>query len=302
MPVQISNRTILLGCLNWGNGHVSRSIGLIKELQLSGNRVIFAGDESQQVIMRSYFPEMKTLLVDGYPFQFKDKGNFAADLYASRSELMGHVRKEHDLVEQILRDEPSIDLIISDHRYGFFSERVESVFITHQVKLAIRWFQFPAQYIHRMLMSPFKSIWIMDTPDSALAGKLSNAPKGRDYKYIGHYSRFETNIAGDKTLNIGVVNGPSPYSDKLFNELLENPNLDKIIVPEAFYYKSLDGRLVNAKDWKEVDEWFYRAKSIYSYCGYSTLMDIQKLGCDGILKPTPRQLEQEYLYQLHYKN
>ena len=301
MPLGLRNKTILYSCLNWGNGHVSRSIGVIRELLKENNQVLFAGDENQIAIMKAYFPEMECLELTPYPFSFTTGGNFATDLYKSRTPLMKHVKVEFEWVQEQLEKNPAIDTIISDHRYGFYSQKVPSIFITHQVKLATKWYQFPAQYVHKMLYYPFSEIWIMDEEQERMAGKLSEAPKGKKYQYIGHFSRFEKGSSAEKTIALGVVNGPKPYSEELFKALEEGTETDQIIVPEEFYYKSLDKRLVNAKDWKSVDSYFEQAHTIHSYCGYSTLMDMKILGCRGVLKPTPGQMEQEYLFKLHFQ-
>ena len=261
--------------------------------------MLFAGDEFQQTIIKEYFPSIQTFDLAAYPFTFTKDSSFTVDLYKSRNVLMKHVRYEYNEVQTILKNNPTIDLVLSDHRYGVYSTSVPSFFITHQVKLAVKWYQFPAQYIHNVLMSPFNKVLIMDDAENRLAGKLSAAPQRKDYQYIGHYSRFDVNQA-EKTLEVGVVNGPLPYSEQLFEALLEKKELDKIVVSEHFYYKSLDSRLVNAVSWKQADEVIVKAQTIHAYCGYSTLMDIKVLGCKGELKPTPGQLEQEYLFKLNY--
>lgn len=295
-----TNKHILFSCLNWGRGHLSRSIGVIRELITANNTIFFAGNEEQTSVINSYFPDITTFLINDYPFKFSGTGNFANDLFQSRTELVKHIGWEKNWVKKIISENPNVDLIISDHRYGFCHPTVKSVFMTHQVNLAISWWQFPAQFLHKLLYSVFNEVWILDDENNSLAGKLSKAPKNNKFKYIGHFSRFSELNTNEKSIQLGVVNGPHPYSDKLFNAFLEKPEIDTIIVPEVLYYKSLDRRLVNALDWKESDSLFYSAKCIHSYCGYSTLMDIKILACDAEVKPTPGQLEQEYLYKLHY--
>ncbi len=296
----IENQHILFAALNWGNGHLSRSIGLIRKLLEKGNTIHFAGNEDQQAIILNYFPTIETHLLIDYPFRFSGKGNFSNDLYQGRNELLSHIKQEYLWVKNFIASNPLITAVISDHRYGFYSEDIPSIFVTHQVKLAIKWWQFPVQYLHKMLLSPFSEVWIVDDAKKRYAGKLSQAPKSIPFQYIGILSRFETEKNKEKEINLGVVNGPQPYAEHLFNRLLKNNDLDYLIVPSFCYFKSLDKRLVNAGDWGKIDEYFYKAKSITAYSGYSTLMDCLLLKCEMNLKPTKGQTEQEYLFQLHY--
>jgi predicted glycosyltransferase len=48
-------------------------------------------------------------------------------------------------------------------------------------------------------------------------------------------------------------------------------------------------------NWKETDELLLKTKVIMSYCGYSTIMDVEFLQCEAKLIPTKGQLEQMYL-------
>ena len=48
-------------------------------------------------------------------------------------------------------------------------------------------------------------------------------------------------------------------------------------------------------NWKETDELLLKTKVIMSYCGYSTIMDIEFLQCESKLIPTKGQFEQVYL-------
>ena len=52
---EVQNKKILFSCLNWGMGHVSRSIGLIHSLIKQNNTVIIAGESDQLKIFKTYF-------------------------------------------------------------------------------------------------------------------------------------------------------------------------------------------------------------------------------------------------------
>lgn len=290
----IQNERILYSFLNWGKGHLSRSIELIKQLSEQHNELFICCSEADFDCLKSYVSNLNWITFEGYPLQFSGEGNFGKDLLLSRKALLRFVAHEFKKVEELVA-EHQISLVISDHRYGFRSEKVPSIFITHQVQLALKWWQFPAQLLHKNWLKLFNHIWIMDTSDSALAGKLSHQGKFKNASYIGHFSRFEPNNNHEKTIVLGVCNGPHPYDQMLLEQLEKNEAINVIIssIP------TINPKVVNPQNWKESDHYFYQAKKIIAYMGYSTLMDVQRLGCDYELKPTPGQLEQIYLYHLH---
>jgi hypothetical protein len=72
------------------------------------------------------------------------------------------------------------DLIISDHRYGIYSDTIPSVFVTHQVTLPPTTNPL-AQRIHRKWMVRFGTVWIMDEAHNRLAGELSKLAENAVY-------------------------------------------------------------------------------------------------------------------------
>ena len=59
--------------------------------------------------------------------------------------------------------------------------------------------------------------------------------------------------------------------------------------------------IVQHTSWTAMDELFYNCKAIISRSGYTTIMDNVILQKPIRYIPTPGQLEQEYLFQLHNK-
>lgn len=294
---KIKNQRILYGCLNWGKGHVARSIGLIEQLISQENVVILAGDPSQLAIFKDYFPNLKLVEIVAYPFDFLGTGSFSKDLIRTRVVLKEAIKNEQLEVEKLVQ-EHQLSLVISDHRYGFYSEKCTSIFVTHQVNLALNWWSKPAQFIHDSYMKSFSIIWILDDDRSYLAGKLSHSAGRKNTFYIGHYSRFMKNdmIRPSGKLDVVICNGPKPYDEQLF--LRFKNDLDKIIIcPDYLVQKYKRINTVSSKHWKICDEVIMRATRIYAFCGYSTLMDLKFLTCDYQLFPTKGQTEQEYLFK-----
>lgn len=282
----------MISVLNWGFGHVARSIGLIRQLQSQGNELIFAGDDRQVSIMQQYFPELKVIEHEGYNFNFRGKGRFAVDLFLSMPRLVKQLSREKSRVEELVQSE-QIDIVISDHRYGFRSDIVPSIFVTHQLQLPVEWYQSAMQLWHKNLINRFSGVWVLDYSDSRLAGKLS-ASRGYDnVSFIGPYSRFmQSEHQSQKDIEeLLIASGPDIYAQQLVDQYAQPGMI--VICDEVV--RTPEGVERHSGNWLEQDELIRRAKRIISRSGYSTVMDAQYLNAEFKLIPTPGQREQEYL-------
>lgn len=286
-------------------GHVARSIGIIRELLLQNNEIFVACDSSQQKVFEQYFPGLTYIQHDGYPFEFSGKGKFAFDLFKNRRALLLRYGREQEEVAGLVED-LSIDLVVSDHRYGFFSKKVPSVFVTHQLHLPLKWVQLPAQWIHVKMLQHFGHIWCLDGVDHRLAGKLSHTIVHPDIQYIGAFSRFEPGRSDANNYEcLFVVSGPEPYAEKFFREIMifvaDKTGRMACIAPKSYPGIEVPEQLevFTNCDWKEMDNLFYQSERIVSRAGYSTLMDLEVLNKKAILIPTQGQAEQIYLSQWH---
>ena len=239
------DKRILYAALDWGFGHVTRSIGIIRQLERQGNTVIIACNKEQKQLFVSYFPELIYEALDGYNLRFSGKGNWAWDLLKQRGRFLGAVRNEEKLARDLCYKH-DIELVVSDHRYGFRAEEVPSVFVTHQLHLPIPKLAFFVQRWHEKQLQKFTSLWVLDDKNSSLAGKLSRPLGHPDLNYIGWYSRFErseltsldTSVVEDSKITFAVnaegslltqnpnkfdylvvLSGPEPYSLHLLDEI-----------------------------------------------------------------------------------
>lgn len=290
----ISNRKILFSPLNWGMGHVSRSIGLIYLLLKKENIVFIACDKEQKKVYQEYFPEIEFILHKGYPFDFKGKGNFSLDLFMSSITLTKRLRLEKEEVKKYV-DEFEIDIILSDHRYGFVHEKIPSIFITHQLNLPLKWHQKSVQFLHEKLIGKFHSIWVMDFDNNSLAGDLS-AENNKGVSFIGPFSRFMLYEVPQKKNNqtVYIASGPKIYLEEFIESIYEKNEQSVLIAPSQYSKTELT--------WREQDEIILNAKKIISRSGYSTIMDVYFLKCEVEFYPTKGQSEQGYLAKLHKKS
>lgn len=297
LPQEIIEKRVLISVLNWGMGHVSRSIGLIHQLILQGNKIHIACSESQKNVYREYFDSIVFIDHIEYPFEFGGKGRFGWDLTRRFSALQRRMTNEREEVESFVNDY-SIDVVISDHRYGFRSKRIPSIFVTHQFNLPVKWYQGAINSVHRKLMFQFDSIWIMDDSNSSLAGKLSRTKSENKIEYIGIYSRFmlyDIENTLKKSETILIASGPKIYAQQLIDEVCSKSGNETLIVicNEDLSVPNNIQKVTGS--WKEQDEIILSAQKIISRSGYSTIMDIEVLKCESEFIPTPGQAEQIYL-------
>jgi uncharacterized protein (TIGR00661 family) len=303
-PEDIKNKKILFSVLNWGMGHVSRSISIIQQLVQQGNKIIIACDENQKIIFNCYFPDLKYINHEGYPFKFKGKGNFETDLALNFFSLFKRLKSEKTEVEKMIEDH-QIDIIISDHRYGFHSTNVQSIFITHQINLPVNWVLNWVDGIHKKLIKKFSTIWLLDAYESTFAGELSRSKNEKNVEYIGIHSRFSLYPLKEKSISkIVIVSGPEPYANQFFLSQLEKAkkaNEKTIFITPSNNYnqsKAENIQIISSTDWKKCDELILKAEKIVSRAGYSTIMDIETLQAKSELHPTKGQKEQEYLFEI----
>lgn len=292
---EVQGKRILYSCLDWGSGHVSRSIGIIRELLKANNTVFLHCSEGQRSVFEQYELLVHYLIGEKFQFKFKGDGNFSKEMLRNGLSFRKSIRAEQKLTE-ILADKYQIDLVISDHCYGFYSKSRSSIFVTHQVQLPPKSGMI-AQRIHRKWMSKFNKIWILDKENDRLAGELSTSLPNSSY--IGWFSRFsgnEINVIPGKV--VGVVSGPEPYAEQLFRKILADYRNENLVLISPKKYTNVPSDVPVVTDWKLADTEILNAETIISRNGYSTLMDLKYLNKKSILIPTPGQLEQEYLASL----
>jgi hypothetical protein len=297
----VRNKRILLSPLNWGMGHVARCIGLVKKLLLNGNTVLVAGDVGQLEVFRMYFHEIETIEHEGYPFKFGGKGHFERDLLLCFPSLVNRLKKEKEEVKLYVKNH-AIDLVISDHRYGFYSPDVPSIFLSHQLQLPLkRQFKW-VQRVHSRLIKRFSSIWVPDTSNHLFAGKLSSTVGFNHVFFIGPISRFEGIDPVERgEATVAIVSGPLEYA-RSFVETVQKGQKEGVKLvfigdPSLVEFMAAKNLLfVPSTDWLKCDRVICAAKKVISRSGYSTLMDLYFLGSSATLMPTEGQLEQQYLY------
>ena len=308
-PKELHNQRILYSCNDWGLGHVSRSIGVIRQLIVQNNKLFFAGTSTQRSIIKSYFPEVICIELNGYNLKFKGSGHWNLEILRNIFQLIRSIKTEKKTLNKICK-ELKIQSIISDHRYGFYHKSIPSYFITHQLTLPLKGIKKLGHYWHLYQLKKFISIWVLDNSENTYAGALSTTTSNQlIIKSIGIQSRFSTiriEFKQSTPYILAVISGPFPYSFQLLEEIIAYTRSTsftiKCILPTELNKPTITPKNItfySSNNWKELDEMYYNCVGIISRSGYSTLMDIEILQKKACLIPTPGQPEQMYLTKLH---
>jgi len=295
----LQEKRILIAVLNWGLGHLMRSIPLIKQLQSQGNQVILAVSEEQKKFFQAELTAVEYLHLAAYPFHFRGKGNFGTDLMLQFFTLHRALKKERKALKNWV-EEKVIDCVISDQRLGFYNKKVRSILVSHQLKLALPWYQKLFQVYYSYYLKKFDTIWVPDFPDleKRLSGKLSES-KMKNCLFIGPLSRFQKQTAVKKYAFGALISGPPPYSHQLLQLVVEKfrkTGKPCFVLSSIADSKRMDGvELISYTSTADANELLQSACFLVSRSGYSSIMDFTFLEEKAILIPTPGQYEQVYL-------
>ena len=223
--------------------------------------------------------------------------------------ILTRVKLENRWLQAFLANN-HVDAVISDNRFGLYSHKVPAVFISHQlgVKSNLGWFSDRVtQYLNYSYIKKFSACWVPDyKAGKAIAGTLSNPQKlpALPVQYMGGISRFEPCAATSATGELLIIlSGPEPQRS-IFEKILLNDLKD--YEGKVTFVRGLPGSkeildappgvtIHNHVPAKEMNTLVCNAGIVLSRTGYTTVMDLFKLGKKSILVPTPGQTEQEYL-------
>lgn len=308
--MSLKGKQILVAALNWGLGHASRSMPIIDLLLNQGANILLAGDGRSLDFWKQEYPDLEHVELPSYDVRYTTGAAMVAITLARLPKYLSSVYREHQYVDRLVK-ERSIDLIISDNRYGIWSSSCPSVFMGHQIALIppdiLKWTTRAVYQLHMAFMNRFDAIWIPDFEgDENLSGVLAHkyalTPK---MSFIGPLSRFytmERTGQEEKDDILVVLSGPEPQrtvlEDAIHAQALKLPFRFTIAqgIPGGHTDKTTKNvRIVSFMNALQLNEAMARAEVVITRSGYSTVMDLCALGKRAMLIPTPGQTEQVYL-------
>lgn len=299
------NKQILVAPLNWGLGHATRCIPIIKALIAENFRPIIASDGAALELLKKEFPNLLALELPSYNVTYAKNGkHFKLKLIKDSPKLLKAIKNEKKAVAKII-EEHDISGIISDNRMGVRNKKVPSVFITHQLYVLSGTTSWLSTKMHQKFIKKFDRCWVPDVPgEPNLSGKLGHV-KTFDIptEYIGPLSRFSASNTTIKNDLMVLISGPEPQRTLLEEKLLKDlKNYQGKVVfvkgqMEAQQTKEVFGNLTiyNFMTSQLLENTINESALIISRSGYTTVMDLAKLNKKAYFIPTPGQFEQEYL-------
>jgi len=307
---------ILICPLNWGLGHATRCVPIIRKLVAEGHEAVVVADGFPLVFLKQEFPELRFIEFPSYSIYYAaGKSQVGAMLFNFPNIFTGIVR-EHFWLRDLLSSE-YFDRVISDNRFGIWNNRVHSIYISHQLMVKmptnLTFLEPIIHRIHKVFINRYDECWIPDSEENGgLSGDLAHKyPLPHHAMFIGTLSRFQgmevlPNTAYDV---VAVVSGVEPqrtiFEDKLM--LKYNNKSEKILIvqgqPQAENKEIKIGNITLVSHLSDSDlaAVLLGAGKIICRSGYSSIMDLDALKClhKAEFIPTPGQPEQEYLFEIH---
>ena len=298
-------KNILVAPLNWGLGHATRCIPIIKQLLEHGFNPIIASDGVALEMLRKEFSDLQMLTLPSYQIEYAKNGkNFKWKLIKNSPKMIAAILQEKKIVKKWV-ELYQLSGIISDNRLGVRNKNVPSVFITHQLNVLTGNTTKITTKLHLNIINKFDACWVPDFKDKPnLTGKLGHLTKTpSNVSYIGPISRLSyQNIEKKYNLMI-LLSGPEPQRTMLeeilkaealkisgnilfVRGLIENQQTQSSLKNITFY------NFMNAR---QLEKAINESEKVLCRSGYTTIMDLAKLGKKAYFIPTPGQYEQEYL-------
>ncbi len=317
--------SICISPIDWGLGHATRCITLIRALESLGFKIFIASEGKHEIILREAIPNATFLSLRGYRIRYtKNRALLIPAIIFQLPKIIRAIINEYFWLKREAKIH-DFDLIISDNRFGFFHKKIKSVFITHQLELQtpFAWSTRLNQIITYGFLNKYTACWVADMqPPNNLSGVLANPgkPPITPIWYMNCLSRLlhKTSDEKNELINanthneinkenkikfLGIVSGPEPQRTLLENILWQQGNdLDIPFViaaglPDDKLYNKITSRgyLYHHLNGSDLKTQINKAEYIICRGGYTTLMELIPFKKKLIFIPTPGQTEQEYL-------
>ena len=311
-------RRILFAIHDWGLGHATRSLVLIRALVARGDRVLvlMAPSPGLALLRAELGDACEFLPYEDIPKPFS---RYPALFYLRMSLAVPAIRLrfalEHRLTERLVR-ERGLDAVVSDSRFGVWSREAPSLCLFHSLRQIIpgrpRWLERQVERAQRHLLAPYRAILVPDAEGSdSLAGDLAHDVdldwgEGR-VVYLGPLTELQGGASAEDVDYFFSISGVEPHHSMLAARVLDAlPSLrGRIVVALGRPDDAGAGRragnatIYGFLDRRAQGEMLARARVVVGRSGYTTLMELAAWGKRAFFVPTPGQSEQEYLAKLH---
>ena len=127
--------SVCISPLDWGLGHATRCISLIKAFESLDYQIYIATEGYHEAILKEAIPSATFLKLKGYRIKYAKNGFLLPlVLFLQLPKIVISIISEYRWLQKAQK-RYQFDLIISDNRFGFFHSSISSVFITHQLNV-----------------------------------------------------------------------------------------------------------------------------------------------------------------------
>lgn len=298
------NPVVLFAVLNWGLGHASRSIPIINALLANSIEVVLCSDGIALELLKKEYPSLKHEILPSYNISYSFESIVQNILWHIKDILLA-VSQEKKEIER-LKEKHNAVAVISDNRYGCYFDEGYSIIMSHQLTIQSdpKWKGQFASNILNKFINKFSLCWIPDFEGkNSLGRELSRNEKISNAKYIGCISRFESLNLTKKYDLAMVLSGPEParsHLEKVLIDQTKNLALSMVLVRGSDLARQenisdFSGDVFDLCIGTDLNKIVCQSSKVLCRSGYSSIMDLHKIGKNAILIPTPGQTEQEYL-------
>ena len=309
-----NKHNILICPLEWGLGHAARMIPIARRLLNMNQNVFIASGVEHLKLFREELPGLTYIDFPGFRPGYSQYLPQYIPLLFKTPLLLFHIAREHFRLKKIINDY-SIDVVISDNRFGLWNRKIRTAYITHMPLIP---FPKPFQFMeligirmHRVIIRKYSLCFIPDLPGEInLTGRLSHGIRlPENVRYTGILSRFPDTIQPSPPNpvsckhNTVILSGPEPQRS-IFRQMVLKLLRDEKTLTVILEGKPGKGNEINWSDnfafcnhlaSPEMQQVILSSEKIIARAGYSTIMDLVSLNRSALLVPTPGQTEQEYL-------
>jgi uncharacterized protein (TIGR00661 family) len=303
-----SKKKILVCPLNWGLGHATRMVPVIRLLLNHQFDVYLAASKESKEYLTSEFPDLIVIDFPGYTVRYSKRKSQILQMARLLPRIIFWTFKEHFLLQKIIKKK-SFDLILSDHRFGLWNKRAYCIFVSHQQKVkfppTFKHFEFVYTGLLGFILKRYDECWVPDFKgEKNLSGELSHGVFSMDHiHYIGPLSRFSLYKKADKPKEFDVLfilSGPEPQRtifEQIILQEVKKTNLKAALVrgTNRALVKPYPFPVYDMANTNLLLDLINKTEIIICRSGYSSVMDLISLKKRAVLVPTPGQTEQEYL-------
>jgi UDP:flavonoid glycosyltransferase YjiC (YdhE family) len=301
---------ILYAICGWGLGHATRSLPILRRLVADGHEVFVHSDGAAlALVARELGGRVRPIGAPAYPNIFG--GALARTFFRQAPRLVAAMRAEHRAAEAIVRAH-RIDRVVSDSRWGVSSRRVPSLFISHHLRQlappGLRTAEWLTEAVTwRALHGRYRRILVPDVAaGGGLSGRLAHGLhfyRPGEVRYVGLLADVDPRPVPRDIETLVVLTGPEPSRTRLERRLVEGM---RALPGRTVVLRGVPGTDVPPwplpsiealphADKPARDALFSAARVIVSRSGYTTVMDLARVGTPALLVPMRGQTEQQYL-------